>query len=49
MTIRAFNSIQGYSVGANPQQDIILANGDITTTNFTANGISSLGPIGNVK
>ena len=49
MTLRAFNSIQGYSVGANPQQDIILANGDITTVNFTANGISNLGNIGNVK
>lgn len=49
MTIRAFNSIQGYSVGQNPQQDIILANGDITTFNFTANGISNLGPISNVK
>lgn len=49
MTIKAFNSIQGYSVGQNPQQDIILANGDITTVNFTANGISNLGDIGNVK
>ena len=49
MTLRAFNSIQGYSVGQNPQQDIILANGDITTVNFTANGVSNLGPIGNVK
>jgi len=49
MTIRAFNSVQGYSVGQNPQQDIILANGDITTVNFTANGVSTLGPIGNVK
>lgn len=49
MTLRAFNSIQGYSVGANPQQDIILANGDITTVNFAANGISDLGNIGNVK
>lgn len=49
MTIRAFNSIQGFSVGQNPSQDIILANGDITTVNFTANGVSTLGPIGNVK
>lgn len=49
MTIRAFNSIQGYSVGSSPQQDIILANGDITTVNFTANGVSNLGPISNVK
>ena len=49
MTLRAFNSIQGYSVGENPTQDIILANGDITTVNFTANGVSNLGPISNVK
>ena len=49
MTIRAFNSIQGFSVGENPTQNIILANGDITTVNFTANGVSNLGPIGNVK
>jgi hypothetical protein len=49
MSRRAFNSIQGFSVGENPSQDIILANGDITTVNFTANGVSNLGPIGNVK
>jgi len=49
MSLRAFNSIQGFSVGENPSQDIILANGDITTVNFTANGVSNLGPIGNVK
>lgn len=49
MTIRAFNSVQGFSVGDNTPQSIILANGDITTVNFTANGVSNLGPIGNVK
>ena len=49
MTIRAFNSVQGFSVGDSVQQSIILANGDITTVNFTANGVSNLGPIGNVK
>jgi hypothetical protein len=49
MTLKAFNSIQGFSVGDDPQQNIILANGDITTVNFTANGVSSLGPVGNVK
>jgi hypothetical protein len=49
MSLKAFNSIQGFSVGENPSQDIILANGDITTVNFTANGVSSLGPISNVK
>lgn len=49
MTIRAFNSVQGFSVGDSTQQSIILANGDITTVNFTANGVSNLGPISNVK
>jgi hypothetical protein len=49
MSLRAFNSIQGFSVGENPSQEVILANGDITTVNFTANGISNLGPVGNVK
>ena len=49
MSLKAFNSIQGFSVGASPNQNIILANGDITTVNFTANGVSSLGPISNVK
>ena len=49
MTTRAFNSIEGFSVGENPAQDIILGNGDITTVNFTANGVSNLGPISNVK
>jgi hypothetical protein len=49
MSLRAFNSIQGFSVGENPSQNIILANGDITTVNFTANGVSNLGPISNVK
>jgi hypothetical protein len=48
MTIRAFNSVGGYSVGSDNPQNIILANGDITTVNFTANGVSNLGPIGNV-
>ena len=49
MSLRAFNSIQGFSVGEDPTQNIILANGDITTVNFTANGVSNLGPISNVK
>lgn len=48
MALRPFNSISGFSVGETPEQDIILANGDITTVNFTANGVSNLGPVGNV-
>ena len=40
MAIKPFNSVNGYSVGELPA-NIILANGDITTTNITANGISN--------
>jgi hypothetical protein len=49
MSTVAFNSVSGYTVGQNPAKNIILANGDITTINFTANGVSNLGPISNVK
>jgi hypothetical protein len=49
MSTVAFNSVSGYTVGENPAKSIILANGDITTINFTANGVSNLGPIANVK
>ena len=48
MAIRAFNSVNGYSVGDDPKVDVIYANGDITANNFTATGTSNLGPIGNV-
>jgi hypothetical protein len=47
MAIKPFNSVQGFSVGEEPS-NIILANGDITTTNITANGISNLGPVSNL-
>lgn len=49
MSTVAFNSVSGYTVGQNPAKNIILANGDITTINFTSNGVSNLGPIANVK
>jgi hypothetical protein len=42
MSFKPFNSVSGYSVGETPQQTIILANGDITTTNVTAGGILSV-------
>lgn len=45
MTVRAFNSIAGYSVGENPKQDIILANGDITTFNITATSNANIGAV----
>jgi hypothetical protein len=49
MALRPLNSVAGISVGSDPQTVVILANGDITTTNITVSGVSDLGPIGNVK
>ena len=49
MALRPFNSVAGITVGQDPQTAVILANGDITTTNITVSGVSDLGPIGNVK
>jgi hypothetical protein len=48
MALRPFNSVAGITVGNDPQTTVILANGDITTTNITVSGVSNLGPIGNV-
>jgi len=48
MALRPFNSIAGISVGNN-STEVILANADVIAVNFTASGISDLGPIGNVK
>jgi hypothetical protein len=48
MAIKAFNSVAGFSVGETPA-NIILANGDITTTNITTTGVSNLNAIANVK
>ena len=47
MALKPLNSVAGFSVGETPA-NIILANGDITTTNFTASGISNLNAIGNI-
>ena len=47
MALKPLNSVDGFSVGSTPA-NIILANGDITTTNLTANGITNLGNLGNV-
>ena len=49
MSTVAFNSVSGYTVGENPAKSIILANGDITTINFTSNGVSNFGPVANVR
>ncbi len=48
MAIRPLNSVAGFSVGETPS-NIILANGDITTTNITTTGVSNLNSVGNVK
>jgi hypothetical protein len=48
MAIRPLNSVAGFSVGETPTS-IILANGDITTTNITMTGVSNLNSIGNVR
>ncbi len=48
MAIKPFNSVAGFSVGETPA-NIILANGDITTTNITTTGVSNLNSVGNVK
>ena len=48
MALKPLNSVAGFSVGETPA-NIILANGDITTTNITTTGVSNLNAIGNVK
>ncbi len=48
MAIKLFNSVAGFSVGETPA-NIILANGDVTTTNITTTGVSNLNSVGNVK
>ena len=49
MAVKPLNSVAGFSVGEGTPANIILANGDITTTNFTTTGVSNLNAIGNVK
>jgi hypothetical protein len=48
MAQRPFNSIQGFSVGSDPQISVIDANGNVTATNLSVSGVSNLGPVGNV-
>ena len=48
MAIKPFNSVAGFSVGE-VASNVILANGDITTTNITTTGVSNLNSVGNVK
>lgn len=49
MALKSFNSVAGYSVGNDPRTEIILANGDIQTTNLTANGEVNLTATSNVS
>ena len=48
MALKPLNSVAGFSVGEVPSS-IILANGDISTTNITTTGVANLNAIGNVK
>ena len=48
MALKPLNSVAGFSVGETPA-NVILANGDITTNNFTTTGVANLNNIGNVK
>jgi hypothetical protein len=41
-TLRALNSLGGFSIGDDPQIVIIQANGDITSGNITANGLANI-------
>jgi hypothetical protein len=47
MALRPLNSIAGFSTG-DPAIQVVQANGDVTTINFTANGFSNLGSVSNV-
>ena len=47
MALKPLNSVAGFSVGQTPA-NIILANGDITTNNFTTTGVANLNNVGNV-
>lgn len=48
MALRPFNSIEGYSVGHDPQIAVIANDGGITATSLTVSGVSNLGPVGNL-
>jgi len=41
-TLRPLNSLGGFSVGDNPQDTVILGNGDITAHNISANGYANI-------
>lgn len=49
MALRPLNSVAGISVGNDPHVTIIQANGDITTTNITANSVVDFTATSNVS
>ena len=49
MALRPLNSVAGISVGNDPQILVIQANGDVTTTNITANGVVDFSTTSNVS
>jgi hypothetical protein len=48
MALRPFNSIEGYTVGNDPQVNVIYGNGDVSAVNLNVSALSNLGPIGNI-
>ena len=48
MALKPLNSVAGFSVGETPA-NVISANGDITTNNFSTTGVANLNVIGNVR
>jgi hypothetical protein len=48
MALRSFNSVSGFSVGQDPQIDIISNIGNVTPLNLTVTELSNLGAIGNI-
>ena len=48
MALRPLNSIQGFSVGNDPQIDVIYANGDVAASNLVVANLSNLGNIANI-
>lgn len=49
MAIRPLNSIEGFSVGQDPQIPVIDNIGNVSATNLKVGGLANLGPVGNVS
>ena len=48
MALKPFNSIDGFSVGSDPQTTIVYGNGDISAANLTVAQLSNLGSVSNI-